>query len=67
MKLNFWPFNKPKRRHSRWVLDVSTVPVKASHKDVIMLLQLHTPILSAGQYNKLSPELRSLFVRVGGK
>lgn len=58
MKLNFWPFNRPKRQR-RYCLNVQReMPLEY----LLEILRLHTPVISASQFNKLPPELKKLFV-----
>lgn len=53
-----WPWRRTKRQR-RWVLNVQReMPLEY----LLEVLRLHTPTLSASQYNKLSPELKKLFV-----
>lgn len=51
-------FAKPKRQR-RYVLNVQRdMPLEY----LLRLLQIHTPVLSAKEYNKLPPHLKELFV-----
>lgn len=53
-----WPWRRTKRQ-KRWVLNVQRdLPLEY----LLQILRLHTPVLSASQYNKLAPELKKLFV-----
>lgn len=54
---------KPKRQR-RYILNVQReMPLEY----LLEVLRLHTPTLSASQYNKLAPELKKLFVASRGK
>ena len=64
MKLPFWPFTRAKRRHARYVLDVTKLGLEATSA-LIDVLKQFTPVISAGQWNKLTPSQKALFVRAG--
>ena len=56
-------FGKPKRQ-KRYVLNVQReMPLEY----LLEILRIHTPVISASQYNKLPPELKKLFVPSRGK
>ena len=65
MNLNFWPFNRAKRRHARYVLNINAVSLESTSQSLNDLLKRHTIVLSAGQFNKLPSNLKLLFVRAG--
>ena len=52
-------FTRKTKRQRRYVLNIQReMPLEY----LLEVLRLHTPVLSAAQFNKLPPELKKLFV-----
>lgn len=59
-----WFRNLFKKRQRRYVLNVQR---EMPTEYLLEVLRLHTPVISAAQYNRLAPELQKLFVPSRGR
>ena len=58
-------FGKTKRQHGRWVMNMEATTSVSGASAFDQYIKDNTPVITAAQYNKLSPECKRLFVKVG--